>query len=120
GKAQKERMFFRFAPEIGHSPRRFHRSKREVPPKNSNAGLHFDPSGAARSPGDARPLTVPMDADTVMHQLSTWINHYNEVHPHKALGYPSPREFIAAHGSPWPCPVVRGLQQRSRAPPVID
>ena len=31
--------------------------------------------------------------------LSAWINHYNEVHPHKALGYRSPREFIAAHGS---------------------
>jgi putative transposase len=40
------------------------------------------------------------DANTVMQQLSTWINHYNEVHPHKALGYRSPREFIAAHGSP--------------------
>ena len=24
------------------------------------------------------------DAKTVMHQLSAWINHYNEVHPHKA------------------------------------
>ena len=39
------------------------------------------------------------DANTVMQQLSTWINHYNEVHPHKALGYRSPREFITAHGS---------------------
>ena len=39
------------------------------------------------------------DAQTVMHQLSAWINHYNEVHPHKALGYRSSREFIAAHGS---------------------
>ena len=39
------------------------------------------------------------DAQTVMHQLSAWINHYNEVHPHKALGYRSPREFVAAHGS---------------------
>jgi putative transposase len=29
------------------------------------------------------------DAQTVMHQLSAWINHYNEVHPHKALGYRS-------------------------------
>ena len=38
-------------------------------------------------------------AQTVMHQLSAWINHYNEVHSHKALGYRSPREFIAAHGS---------------------
>jgi len=39
------------------------------------------------------------DAHTVMHQLPAWITHYNEVHPHKALGYRSPREFIAAHGS---------------------
>jgi putative transposase len=39
------------------------------------------------------------DAQTVMNQLSAWINHYTEVHPHKALGYRSPREFIAAHGS---------------------
>jgi putative transposase len=39
------------------------------------------------------------NAQTVMHQLSAWINHCNEVHPHKALGYRSPREFIAAHGS---------------------
>jgi Integrase core domain len=38
-------------------------------------------------------------ADTVMHQLSAWINHYNEVHPRKALGYRSPREFIKAHGT---------------------
>jgi putative transposase len=37
------------------------------------------------------------DALTVMLQLSTWITHYNEVHPHKALAYRSPREFIAAH-----------------------
>jgi putative transposase len=39
------------------------------------------------------------DAQTVMRQLSAWITHYNEVHPHKALGYRSPREFIAARGS---------------------
>ena len=40
------------------------------------------------------------DAVTVMHQLSAWFAHYNEVHPHKALGYRSPREFIAARGNP--------------------
>ena len=40
------------------------------------------------------------DAQTVMHQLSAWFTHYNEVHPHKALGYRSPREFIAARGNP--------------------
>jgi putative transposase len=39
------------------------------------------------------------DAATVMRQLPAWIAHYNEVHPHKALGYRSPREFIAARGS---------------------
>jgi putative transposase len=37
------------------------------------------------------------DAETVMRQLPAWIAHYNEVHPHKALGYRSPGEFIAAH-----------------------
>ena len=35
------------------------------------------------------------NADAVMHQLPAWIAHYHEVHPHKALGYRSPREFIA-------------------------
>jgi len=36
------------------------------------------------------------DAETIMRQLPAWIAHYNEVHPHKALGYRLPREFIAA------------------------
>jgi putative transposase len=27
---------------------------------------------------------------TVMQQISAWIKHNNEVHPHKALGYRSP------------------------------
>ena len=40
------------------------------------------------------------DAKTVMPQLPAWIAHYNQVHPHKALGYRSPREFIAAHARP--------------------
>jgi putative transposase len=37
---------------------------------------------------------------SVMRQLPSWIAHYNEVHPHKAFGYRSPREFMAAHGRP--------------------
>ena len=53
------------------------------------------------------------DAQTVMHQLSAWINHYNEVHPHKALGYRSPREFIAAHGSSLTVPGRSGATTRS-------
>ena len=33
------------------------------------------------------------DAATVIEQLLDWFEHYNAVHPHKALGYRSPREF---------------------------
>jgi len=29
----------------------------------------------------------------VLRQLDSWFEHYNSVHPHKALGYRSPREF---------------------------
>ena len=41
-----------------------------------------------------RVSSVP-DARSVLRQLPGWLAHYNEVHPHKALGYRSPREFIA-------------------------
>ncbi len=40
------------------------------------------------------------DAETVLRQLPSWLAHYNEVHPHKALGYRSPREFITARSTP--------------------
>ena len=33
------------------------------------------------------------DAASVLRQLDAWFEHYNSVHPHKALGYRSPREF---------------------------
>ena len=33
------------------------------------------------------------DAASVLRQLDSWFEHYNKVHPHKALGYRSPREF---------------------------
>ena len=32
------------------------------------------------------------DAASVLGQLDSWFEHYNSVHPHKALGYRSPRE----------------------------
>ena len=35
------------------------------------------------------------DARTVIDQIPTWFKHYNAVHPHRALGYRSPHEFIA-------------------------
>jgi putative transposase len=35
------------------------------------------------------------DARTVIKSLPLWFDHYNAVHPHSALRYQSPREFIA-------------------------
>jgi len=40
------------------------------------------------------------DAQSVLRQLPGWLAHYNAVHPHKALGYRSPREFIASRSTP--------------------
>ncbi len=39
------------------------------------------------------------DAATIMAQLPDWFRHYNTVHPHKALGYRSPREFISSRST---------------------
>jgi len=33
------------------------------------------------------------DAASVLRQLDGWFEHYNAVHPHKALGYLAPRGF---------------------------
>ena len=35
------------------------------------------------------------DAASVLRQLPIWMTHYNDLHPHRALRYRSPREFIA-------------------------
>jgi putative transposase len=43
----------------------------------------------------ARVARLP-DARAILAALPGWFAHYNEVHPHRALGYRSPREFIAA------------------------
>jgi putative transposase len=40
-------------------------------------------------------VSVLPDAESVLRQLPLWLSHYNELHPHRALGYRSPREFIA-------------------------
>ncbi len=42
-----------------------------------------------------RVSSIP-DARTVIECLPLWFEHYNSLHPHKALGYRSPREFIAS------------------------
>jgi hypothetical protein len=36
------------------------------------------------------------DVEAVMHELSDWITHYNEVQPRKALKYHLPHELTAA------------------------
>lgn len=46
-----------------------------------------------------RPSGCP-DAATVLRSLPTWFTHYNEVHPHRALRYRSPRQFIRANLTP--------------------
>jgi putative transposase len=43
----------------------------------------------------ARVSSCP-DARSVMAALPDWFAHYNQLHPHRALGYRSPREVIAA------------------------
>ena len=40
-------------------------------------------------------VSVLPDAESVLRQLPVWLAHYNNLHPHRALGYRSPREFIA-------------------------
>src|SRR5918993_5968717 len=48
------------------------------------------------------------NAETVLRQLPSWLAHYNEVHPHRALGYRSPREFIARSTPRGPVRELRG------------
>ena len=38
-------------------------------------------------------VSAKPDAASVLRQLVSWFEHYNSVHPHKALGYRSPGEF---------------------------
>jgi len=38
-------------------------------------------------------VSAKPNAASVLRQLDSWFEHYNTVHPHKALGYRSPREF---------------------------
>lgn len=99
-----------FAREIGLEPRT---TPLKSPPSNGprpacagRAG--GDGSSARRSMAAAfvrtlkrdhgRVSPVP-DAVTVLRQLPGWPAHHNEVHPHKALGYRSPREFLATRSN---------------------
>jgi len=80
-----------FAREIGLEPRR---TPVESPQSNGMAEAFV-----RTIKRDYVRVSPRADAATVMRQLPAWLAHYNEVHPHKALGYRSSREFIAARGS---------------------
>ena len=78
----------RFAREIGFEPRT---TPVESPQSNGMAEAFV--RTIKRDYARVSPLP---DAETVMQQLPTWFEHYNTVHPHRALRYRSPREFIAS------------------------
>jgi putative transposase len=82
----------RFAREIGLEPRT---TPLESPQSNGMAEAFV----RTIKRDYVRVSPVP-DAETAMRLLPSWMAHYNEVHPHKALGYRSPREFIAARSNP--------------------
>jgi putative transposase len=39
-------------------------------------------------------VSVLPDAESVLRQLPVWLAHHDDLHPHRALGYRSPRELI--------------------------
>jgi len=82
----------RFAREIGLEPRT---TPLESPQSNGMAEAFV----RTIKRDYVRVSPVP-DAETAMRLLPSWMARYNEVHPHKALGYRSPREFIAARSNP--------------------
>ncbi len=49
------------------------------------------------------------NAETVMHQLSSWITHYNEVHHPKRSDIVHPVSSLQLAEIPDRCPIVRGL-----------
>ena len=82
----------RFAREIGLEPRT---TPLESPQSNGMAEAFV----RTIKRDYVRVSPVP-DAETAMRLLPSWMTHYNKVHPHKALGYRSPREFIATRSTP--------------------
>jgi putative transposase len=75
----------RLAREIGLVPRT---TPIESPQSNGMAEAFVKTLKRDHASVNLRP-----DAASLMRQLDRWFEHYNTVHPHKALGYRSPREF---------------------------
>ena len=76
----------RFARDIGLTPRT---TPVESPQSNGMAEAFVRTLKRDYARVSPRP-----NAQTVIDQLPSWLDHYNRVHPHRALGYQSPREFI--------------------------
>jgi putative transposase len=76
----------RFARDIGLTPRT---TPVESPQSNGMAEAFVRTLKRDYARVSPRP-----NAQTVIDQLPSWLDHYNRVHPHRALGYKSPREFI--------------------------
>ena len=81
----------RFAREIGLEPR-----TTPVQSPQSNGMAEAFVRTLKRDYARVTPLT---DAKTVLNALPAWVMHYNTLHPHKALGYRSPREFISSRST---------------------
>lgn len=76
----------RFAKDIGLTPRT---TPMESPQSNGIAEAFV----RTLKRDYVRVSPIP-DAKAVLRQLPGWLAHYNELHPHRALRYRSPREFI--------------------------
>lgn len=81
----------RFARDIGFEPRT---TPVESPQSNGMAEAFV----RTMKRDYARVSPMP-DAAAVVRLLPIWFEHYNTVHPHKALRYRSPREFIASRSN---------------------
>ena len=77
----------RFAREIGLVPR-------TTPPESPRSSGMAEAFVRTLKRDYVRVSPLP-DAQAVLRQLPTWLRHYNEVHPHRSLGYRSPRGFIS-------------------------
>jgi putative transposase len=82
----------RFARDIGFEPRT---TPVESPQSNGMAEAFV----RTMKRDYARVSQLP-NAAAVIQQLPAWFEHYNTVHPHRALSYRSPREFIASRSNP--------------------
>lgn len=76
----------RFARDIGLAPR--------TTPVESPQSIGMAEAFVRTPKRDYARASPRTDAQTVIDQLPQWLDHYNRVHPHRALGYRSPREFI--------------------------